>query len=186
MIRSLAAVVVAFLFALPLHASAGNLNPQNTLYMDVSSGRVIIKLRPDLAPNHVQRIKELTRAGFYDGTPFHRVIPGFMAQGGDPTGTGMGNSDKPNLKAEFTNTNFVRGTIGAARGDNPNSANSQFFICFQDCSFLNGQYTVWGEVVSGMEFVDKLKAGDPNVNDGQVKNPDKIIRMQVAAEAMGK
>jgi peptidylprolyl isomerase len=183
LIRSLAAVVVACLVALPLHASAGNLDPQNTLIMTIPQGKVVIKLRPDLAPNHVQRIKELTKAGFYDGTPFHRVIPGFMAQGGDPTGTGMGGSDKPDLKAEFTNTNFGRGTIGAARGDNPDSANSQFFICFLDCSFLNGQYTIWGEVVEGMELVDKLKAGNPDVNDGQVKNPDKIIKMQLAADA---
>ena len=186
MIRSLAALAIAFLVALPLAANAEGLDPANTLFMDLSTGRVIIKLRPDLAPNHVKRVKELTAAGFYDGTPFHRVIPGFMAQGGDPTGTGMGGSDKPDLKAEFTNTNFGRGTIGAARTPDPDTANSQFFICFQDCSFLNGDYTVWGEVVSGMEFVEKLKAGDPNVNDGQVTNPDKIIRMQVAAEALGK
>ena len=186
MIRSLAAVVAALLVVLPLMAHAADLDPKNTLYMDVPAGRVVIRLRPDLAPNHVQRVKELAHAGFYDGTPFHRVIPGFMAQGGDPTGTGMGGSDKPDLKAEFTSTNFARGTIGAARSDSPDSANSQFFICFLDCSFLNGQYTVWGEVVSGMEFVDKLKAGNPDVNDGQVKDPDKIIKMQIAAEAMGK
>ena len=119
--------------------------------------------------------------GFYDGTPFHRVIPGFMAQGGDPTGTGTGGSDLPNLKAEFSNIPFTRGTVGMARTQDPNSANSQFFICFADAPWLNGQYTVWGQVVSGMEYVDKLKAGTGQ--SGMVKNPDHIIKMQVAADA---
>jgi peptidylprolyl isomerase len=150
--------------------------------MQLPAGRVVIKLLPNLAPNHVARIKTLTRQGFYDGLPFHRVIPGFMAQGGDPNGDGTGGSAMPDLKAEFTQTNFTRGTIGAARGDDPDSANSQFFICFQDCSFLNGKYTVWGQVVEGMEFVDRLKAGNPDVQDGRVANPDKIIKMQVAAD----
>ncbi len=180
--RILAALAFVFAAALPLSASAQQLDPENTLLMQLPAGTVVIKLRPDLAPNHVKQIKTLTRQGFYDGTPFHRVIPGFMAQGGDPTGTGTGGSKLPDLKAEFTNTNFGRGTIGAARTNDPNSANSQFFICFQDCSFLNGQYTVWGEVVKGMEFVDALKAGDGNVNDGMVTNPDKIITLRVAAD----
>jgi len=122
-------------------------------------------------------VKKLARQGFYDGTPFHRVIEGFMAQGGDPTGTGTGDSDLPDLKAEFTNTNFGRGMIGAARTADPDSANSQFFICFQDCSFLNGQYTVWGEVVEGMDFVDQLKRGEPP------PNPDRLIKLQVATDA---
>ena len=133
--------------------------------MELTDGRVVIKLRPDLAPNHVARIKELAREGFYDGTPFHRVIDGFMAQGGDPTGTGTGGSDLPDLKAEFTNANFGRGTIGVARTDDPDSANSQFFICSADARRLNGQYTVWGEVVDGMEFVDKIKKG--RADDGR-------------------
>ena len=143
----------------PLPAAAQALDPENTLYMDLPAGRVVIKLRPDLAPNHVARIKKLTRQGFYDGTPFHRVIDGFMAQGGDPTGTGTGGSDLPDLKAEFSNMPFVRGMVGTARSDDPDSANSQFFIMFADAPRLNGQYTVWGEVVSGMEFVDKIKRG---------------------------
>lgn len=169
-------LIVAFclLFALP--ASAQELDPENTLLMQLDSGIVVIRLRPDLAPNHVARVKELTRSGFYDGTPFHRVIEGFMAQGGDPTGTGAGGSDLPDLAAEFTNTNFGRGTIGAARTSDPNSANSQFFICFEDCSFLNGQYTVWGEVVEGMDLIDRIKRGEP------VQDPDRIVQMKVAAD----
>lgn len=152
-------------------------HPENTLYMDLTHGRVVIELRPDVAPNHVARIKELAREGFYDGTPFHRVIEGFMAQGGDPTGTGTGGSTKPDLKAEFSNVPHKRGVCSMARAQNPNSANSQFFICFNDCRFLDGQYTVWGEVVEGMEHVDKLKRGEP------VRDPDRIERMQVAADA---
>jgi len=169
-------VALCFLFA-TLPASAQESDPENTLLMQLDSGTVVIRLRPDLAPNHVARAKELARAGFYDGTPFHRVIDGFMAQGGDPTGTGTGGSDLPDLAAEFTDTNFVRGVIGAARTSDPDSANSQFFICFQDCSFLNGQYTVWGEVVDGMELVDAIKRGEP------VRNPDRIVTMRVAADA---
>jgi len=179
-------ILLAFvLLALPpaIARAAPAVDPQNTIYMDTTKGRVVIKLRPDLAPNHVKRVKELTQQGFYNGTPFHRVIAGFMAQGGDPTGTGRGGSNLPDLKAEFTNTNFVRGVIGAARGNDPDSANSQFFICLADCSFLNGQYTVWGEVTQGMENVDKLKKGNPDVDDGQVANPDKIVKMQLAADA---
>jgi peptidylprolyl isomerase len=185
--RLLAAFALAVLAVLPLPAaaqapgSAPALDPQNTVYMDIAAGRVVIKLRPDLAPNHVARVKELIKRHFYDGTPFHRVIPGFMAQGGDPTGTGSGGSDLPDLKAEFTKTPFVRGVIGAARTDNPNSANSQFYIMFDRADWLDGKYTVWGEVVQGMEFVDKIKKGSGQ--GGIVSGPDKIIKMQLAADA---
>jgi peptidylprolyl isomerase len=157
--------------------NATGLDPNNTLYLDLKDGRVVIKLMPDIAPNHVARIKELTKKGFYDGLVFHRVIDGFMAQTGDPTGTGSGGSDLPDLKAEFNDYNFGRGAIGAARTNDPDSANSQWFICFDDCSFLNKQYTVWGQVVSGMEFVDKITRGEPPAN------PDKIVKMQLAADA---
>jgi cyclophilin family peptidyl-prolyl cis-trans isomerase len=151
--------------------------PENTLYMDLPKGRVVIELLPHLAPGHVARIKELVREGFYDGTPFHRVIDGFMAQGGDPTGTGTGGSEKPNLKAEFSKEPHVRGICSMARSSSPHSANSQFFICFDDATFLDGQYTVWGRVTSGMEIVDQIKRGEP------VRNPDRIVKMQVAADA---
>jgi len=146
------------------------------LILDLKDGPVKIKLRPDLAPNHVERIKELAGSGFYDGIVFHRVIPGFMAQTGDPTGTGSGGSDLPDLKAEFSNMNHARGTCSMARAQNPNSANSQFFICFGDSAFLNRQYTVWGQVVEGMDNVDKIKRGEP------VQDPDKIVSMKVAAD----
>ena len=154
---------------------------ENTLYMDLDYGRVVIGLRPDLAPNHVARIKELTRSGFYDGVVFHRVIDDFMAQGGDPTGTGTGGSGQ-NLDAEFSNERHVRGTLSMARAQSPNSADSQFFICFGDVPHLDGQYTVWGKVAEGMEYVDQIKRGAPHDN-GLVDNPDKIIRMQVAIDA---
>jgi peptidylprolyl isomerase len=158
------------------------LDPQNTLYMDLKDGRVVIELRPDLAPNHVARIKELVREHFYDGTPFHRVIPGFMAQGGDPTGTGTGGSKLPNLPAEFTDkAHFLRGTVGAARTQDPNSANSQFFIMFAPSPHLDGEYTIWGKVVSGMEYVDHIKPGSGP--GGTVQNPDKIVHMTLAADA---
>ncbi len=134
-----------------------------------------IALRPDLAPNHVARIKELTREGFYDGVVFHRVIPGFMAQTGDPTGTGSGGSDLPDLKAEFSDEKHKRGTVSAARTANPNSANSQFFICFDDAPWLDRQYTVWGEVVEGMEHVDAIKKGGEHNNGAISGEPDKII-----------
>lgn len=151
-------------------------DPENTLIMETTAGKVVIALRPDLAPNHVARIKELSREGFYDGVVFHRVIDGFMAQGGDPTGTGMGGSDKPDLRAEFNSGKHVRGTCSMARSQNPHSANSQFFICFENASFLDGQYTVWGEVTEGMENVDKIKRGEP------VIDPDKIVTAKVAAD----
>lgn len=149
---------------------------ENTLYLDLTHGRVVIELRPDLAPKHVARIKELTREGFYDGVAFHRVIDGFMAQGGDPTGTGAGGSGKK-LPAEFNNEPHVRGICSMARAQDPNSADSQFFIVFDDARFLDGQYTVWGKVTSGMEFVDKIKRGEP------VREPDRIVKMLVAADA---
>lgn len=154
---------------------------ENTIYLQLKDGRVVIELRPDLAPEHVKRIKELTREGFYDGVVFHRVIEGFMAQTGDPTGTGMGGSKKPNLMAEFNSAKHIRGTLSMARAGDPNSANSQFFICFKPSSFLDNQYTVFGQVVEGMEFVDNIKKGNPN-NNGSVTDPDKIISMKVAAD----
>ena len=142
---------------------------QNTLVLNLDSGGdVVIRLRPDLAPPHVERIKELASEGFYDDVVFHRVIDGFMAQGGDPTGSGMGGSKKPNLKAEFSSEPHVRGTASMARAQNPNSANSQFFICLDDCGFLDGQYTVWGEVVEGMEYVDNLPKGEPPRAPGKI------------------
>lgn len=166
------------LIGLPLAAAASSALAQasnkDTLYLDLKDGRVVIRLRPDLAPKHVEQIKALTRQGFYDGIVFHRVIEGFMAQTGDPTGTGMGGSKLPNIPAEFSQTPFRRGTLGMARSQMPNSANSQFFICFREASFLNAQYTVFAEVVSGMEFVDKIKRGEPPTN------PDKIIKMSLA------
>ena len=139
-----------------------------------SGGDVVIKLRPDLAPGHVERIKQLASSGFYDGVPFHRVIPGFMAQGGDPTGRGTGGSDLPDLKAEFSREPHVRGVCSMARTQDPNSANSQFFICFDDAGFLDGQYTVWGEVESGMEHVDALPKGEPP------REPGKIVKATVS------
>ena len=141
----------------------------NTLVLNLDSGGdVVIRLRPDLAPGHVDRIRELAQQGFYDGVVFHRVIPGFMAQGGDPTGTGMGGSELPDLKAEFSREPHVRGTASMARTNDPNSANSQFFICFDDAGFLDGQYTVWGEVESGMEHVDALPKGEPPADPGKI------------------
>jgi peptidylprolyl isomerase len=151
--------------------------PENTLILTLDTGPVTIRLRPDLAPDHVARIKELAREGFYDGVVFHRVIPGFMAQGGDPTGTGTGGSKKPNLKAEFSDAPHVRGVCSMARSSNPNSANSQFFIVFDDATFLDGQYTVWGEVTDGMEAVDALPKGEPP------RNPGQIVTARVAADA---
>jgi cyclophilin family peptidyl-prolyl cis-trans isomerase len=147
-------------------------NKENTLVLETTHGHVVIELRPDLAPNHVARIKELALQGFYDGVTFHRVIEGFMAQTGDPTGTGRGGSGK-NLKAEFSNAPHERGTVSMARANHPDSADSQFFICFDDAHFLDGKYTVWGRVIEGMENIDKVKRGEP------VKDPDKIISMRV-------
>jgi peptidylprolyl isomerase len=152
-------------------------DPENTLILTLEGGDVVINLRPDLAPQHVEQIKALAREGFYDGVVFHRVIPGFMAQGGDPTGTGMGGSDKPNLPAEFNGEPHVRGVCSMARSSNPNSANSQFFICFEDARFLDRQYTVWGIVESGMEHVDALPKGEPP------REPGKIVKARIAADA---
>ena len=152
-------------------------DPENTLILETTKGKVVIALRPDLAPKHVERIKTLAREGFYDGLVFHRVIDGFMAQCGCPNGAGTGGSKHPNLPAEFSAEPHVRGTCSMARASNPNSANSQFFICFDDARFLDKQYTVWGQVVEGMENADKIKRGEP------VVNPDKIVSMKVAADA---
>lgn len=154
---------------------------ENTLYLDVPDGRVVIELRSDLAPNTVARIKELTRRGFYDGLKFHRVITGFMAQTGDPLGNGTGGSGQK-LQAEFSQAHFLRGTLGMARAQDPDSADSQFFICFAPAAFLDGKYTIFGQVTSGMEHVDAIKKGDPQRN-GEVGNPDRIVKMQVAADA---
>jgi peptidylprolyl isomerase len=159
---------------LGLPAAAQTLDPENTIVLKTSGQcDVTIKLRSDLAPKHVAQIKKLTRQGFYDGIVFHRVIEGFMAQTGDPTGTGMGGSKEPDIAAEFSNAHFARGTVGMARAQDPNSANSQFFIMFADGGFLDGQYTVWGEVVKGMECVDKIARGEPP------SQPDKIVSMKI-------
>ncbi len=152
-------------------------DPENTLIIETTQGRVVIALRPDLAPNHVARIKQLAREGFYDGIVFHRVIDGFMAQTGCPNGSGTGGSTYPNLKAEFNAEPHVRGVCSMARAASPDSANSQFFICFDDATFLDRQYTVWGKVIEGMENVDKIKRGEP------VQNPDRMVSVKVAADA---
>ena len=160
------------------------MDAENTLYLDLKGGRVVIALRPDLAPAHVARIKELAREGFYDGLAFHRVIPGFMAQTGCPQGTGTGGSPKGRLKAEFSDAPHRRGVVSMARAQSPDSASSQFFICFEDSPWLDGQYTVWGEVVSGMEHVDGIKPGAGQ--DGAVRGePDRILAMKVAADIAG-
>jgi cyclophilin family peptidyl-prolyl cis-trans isomerase len=151
-------------------------DPENTLIIDTTKGKVVIAMRPDLAPKHVERIKQLAREGFYDGIVFHRVIDGFMAQTGCPRGTGTGGSKYSNLPAEFSAEPHVRGVCSMARAQNPDSANSQFFICFDDARFLDKQYTVWGKVVEGMENVDKIKRGEP------VQNPDKMTSVKVAAD----
>ena len=172
--------------AFPLVAAAGAAlaedDAENTLILTTKHGKVVIRLRPDLAPKHVAQIKTLVKRKFYDGIVFHRVIPGFMAQTGDPTGTGSGGSDLHDLPAEFTSTHFKRGTLGMARASDPDSANSQFFICFADSGFLDGKYTVFGEVVSGMDVVDKIKAGTQD-NNGAVDNPDKIVTLRLATDA---
>jgi cyclophilin family peptidyl-prolyl cis-trans isomerase len=154
---------------------------ENTLYLDVPAGRVVIAMRPDLAPQHCAQIKALARRGFYDGVPFHRVIDGFMAQTGDPTGTGTGGSGN-RLHAEFSRERHVRGIVSMARAADPDSADSQFFIMFAPAPSLDGQYTVWGEVTSGMEHIDRIKKGE-SARNGMVREPDRIIRMQVAADA---
>jgi peptidylprolyl isomerase len=180
-IGTFAAALVAGLLLVTGHAAA-QADPENTLVMELESGTVTIALRPDLAPNHVERLKTLTREGFYDGLVFHRVIPNFMAQTGDPTGTGAGGSELPDLAAEFSDVPFTRGIIGMARTQDPDSANSQFFVTYADAPWLNGQYTVVGEVVEGMEAVDAIKPGS-EANNGLVADPDSIISMKVAADA---
>jgi peptidylprolyl isomerase len=176
-IRSLVCAVLA-LFALASVAQAQAPDPQNTLVIELKTGRVLIKLRPDLAPKHVERAKTLAKQGFYDGLKFHRVIDGFMAQTGDPTGTGSGGSKLPDLPAEFTREVYKRGSVGAARTSDPNSANSQFFICFGDgCRGLTGQYTLWGEVIEGMEHVDKITRGEPP------RQPDVMQKVYLLSDA---
>jgi peptidylprolyl isomerase len=177
--RSAIALSLAALASASVAAPADD--PQNTVFLDTKHGRIVIQLRPDLAPKHVAQIKALVARKFYDGIVFHRVIDGFMAQTGDPTGTGGGGSDLPNIPAEFTSTPFKRGTLGMARSSDPDSANSQFFICFADSSFLNGKYTVFGEVTSGMDVVDKVKKGSKDDN-GSVTDPDKIVKMRLASD----
>ncbi len=174
------ALIFTLIMGMMMAANTKAADLENTLYLDLKDGRVVIELRPDLAPKHVARIKELVRQKFYDGLVFHRVIDGFMAQTGDPKGDGTGGSGK-NLKAEFSKEPHVRGVLSMARAPDVNSADSQFFIVLADSNFLDKQYTVWGKVKSGMEFVDKIKKGDASLN-GEVHNPDKIIRMQVAAD----
>jgi peptidylprolyl isomerase len=174
---------IALVTGLFVAKSATAADLENTLYMDLKYGRVVIEMRPDLAPGHVKRIKELVRQKFYDGVKFHRVIEGFMAQTGDPTGTGTGGSGQK-LKAEFNKESHVRGIVSMARAGDPDSADSQFFIVTKDSTFLDGQYTVWGKVVSGMEFVDMIKKGAPG--SGTVDNPDTIITMRVAADVKDK
>ena len=176
--KALAVALGLLLLAL---APARAADPQNTVYMDVPKGRVVIALRPDLAPKTVAHFKDLVRRGFYDGLTFHRVIAGFMAQTGDPKGDGTGGSGQT-VPAEFSQAHFVRGTLGLARAQDPDSGDSQFFICFAPAPFLDGKYTIFGQVVSGMEAVDAIKKGDPDRN-GAVTDPDRILRMQIAADA---
>ena len=173
--------VIATLLGIFLYSGeALALDPENMLYLDLKDGRVVIELRPDLAPLHVERIKYLVRQKFYDGLKFHRVIEGFMAQTGDPRGDGTGGSGTK-LKAEFSRERHIRGTLSMARAQDPNSADSQFFICFAPAPYLDGQYTIWGRVISGMDFVDKIKKGSQMAN-GSVNDPDHIVKMQVAAD----
>lgn len=178
--RMLVALTTAAILALTALSAHAATDPENTLVIELKTGKVLIALRPDLAPKHVERYKRLAREGFYDGVKWHRVISGFMAQSGDPTGTGAGGSNYPDLPAEFTNTPFERGTLGAARSNYPDSANSQFFITFTRTPHLNGQYTVVGKVVDGMEHIDAIKKGDPQ--SGTVNNPDTIVKMYVQAD----
>jgi peptidylprolyl isomerase len=179
--------LLALVCALPALAQATKLpagaDPQNTLVIDTTKGRIVIKLRTDLAPKHAERLKQLARDGFYNNVPFHRVMDGFMAQTGDGKNfNGTGGSKYPNLASEFTPTPFKRGVVGMARASDPNSANSQFFICYGDASFLNNQYTVIGEVIAGMDVADKLKKAPPGSQSGSVTDPDKMTKVQVAAD----
>ncbi|MEW6436601.1 MAG: peptidylprolyl isomerase [Pseudomonadota bacterium] len=176
--RGLLAALAFLLLTLPLSAA----NLKNEIYLYTKDGKVTILLRPDLAPKTVEQIKALTARGFYNGLKFHRVIDGFMAQTGDPTGTGTGGSDLPNVPAEFSKAPFKRGALGMARADDPNSGNSQFFICFADSNFLDGQYTLFGQVIDGMDVVDKIKKGS-QADNGTVTDPDKIVKMELATDA---
>ena len=180
--RTFFAALIATIPGLAIAQTAPKLDPENTLAIDLKDGRVLIQLLPQVAPKHVERIKTLAKRGFYDNVVFHRVIDGFMAQTGDPKGNGSGGSDLPNVPAEFNKESFVRGAVGAARTSDPNSANSQFFIMFAPAPHLNGQYTVWGRVVQGMEFVDKIKKGSQSDN-GSVTNPDKMLRVRLLVDA---
>ena len=173
--RLLAAGALVLAGLVPAGAQQAN-DPQNTIFLDTKDGRVTIRLRPDLAPKHVEQIKTLTRQGFYNGVVFHRVIDGFMAQTGDPTGTGTGKSSLPNIPAEFTKTQYKRGSVGMARSQSADSANSQFFICYDGCGHLTGRYTLWGEVIEGMEHVDKIARGEPP------RNPDVMRKVYVLAD----
>jgi peptidylprolyl isomerase len=177
--RTLIASTTAFAFVAP--AFAAETDPENTIYLDLKQGRVVIRLLPDVAPKTVEQIKTLAREGFYDNTPFHRVIEGFMAQGGDPTGRGTGGSKLPNVPLEASQRHFVRGVAGMARASDPNSGNSQFFIMFAPAPALDGQYTIWGQVVSGMEYVDEIKRGSGS-NGIVAGEPDRIVHMRVAAD----
>ncbi len=176
--RGLLAALAVLLLTLPLAVA----NLKNEIYLYTKDGKITILLRPDLAPKTVEQIKTLTARGFYNGLKFHRVIDGFMAQTGDPTGTGTGGSDLPNVPAEFSKAPFKRGALGMARADDPNSGNSQFFICFADSDFLNGQYTLFGQVIDGMDVVDKIKKGS-QADNGMVTDPDKIVKMELATDA---
>lgn len=181
MMKKLICTIGSILIMTAATNTANAADPENTILMEVSNGgTVVLELKPDVAPKHVERIKKLVREGFYDGIIFHRVIDGFMAQTGDPTGTGRGGSKYADLPAEFSDENFGRGVVGMARAASPDSANSQFFICFDDCSFLNGQYTVFAAVTKGMEFVDAIKRGEPPAS------PDKIVSAKIEADTVAK
>jgi len=182
--KSLLSLIAIGLLAMTLNSSEAGAqsDPENTLVMELKDGIVKIEMLPDLAPKHVEQIKTLTRQGFYDGIVFHRVIDGFMAQTGDPTGTGRGGSDLPDLPAEFSAEPFDRGVVGMARTQDPNSANSQFFITFAAAHFLDRQYTVWGRVVEGMEYIDMIKKAPRGDQSGTVRDPDKIISLKVEAD----
>lgn len=180
-LAALAVAAAAFSFS-PAPASAQQLDPENTLVLELKDGKVLIQMLPQVAPKHVAQIKKLVRAGFYDGIVWHRVMEGFMAQTGDPTGTGRGGSDLPDIMAEFSTEPFTRGAVGMARSQDPDSGNSQWFICFADCRFLDHDYTLWARVVEGMEVVDKIKKAPSNSQSGMVTNPDKIITLRVLAD----
>jgi len=180
--RFLAFLLGCFLFASVPLSPAAALDPENTLVLQLEDGTVLIELLPNVAPEHVAQVKTLTPEGFYDGLVFHRVMDGFMAQTGDPTGTGRGGSNLPDLPAEFSKERYTRGALGMARTNDPNSANSQWFICFADCTFLDGQYTLFGRVVEGMEFVDMIKKAPANRQSGMVDDPDRIITLRVLAD----